>query len=128
VLKFGTPIRKVSTQSAIAGSDQRTGSPTSTIAACTQDKCFFLEDNGALHIVYRNATNMLVIVQANIGTVDIDDRACDHLQLLADCLLKTTTSTCGSGSFRRSTTSRRASTCCSPIAVHAQRCLTLATS
>lgn len=71
VLKFGTPIRKVGTQSAVLEATTHRFTYVSDSGE-TQNKCFFLEDNGALHIVYRNVNNMLVVLKQNIGTVDID--------------------------------------------------------
>lgn len=70
VLKFGAPLRRVGNTSVILESTSHRFTYTDD-AGTTQEKCFFYEQDGVLHIAYRNTSNQLVIFVSNIGTVDV---------------------------------------------------------
>lgn len=70
-LKFGSPIRKTGTSSAILEATSHRFTYTND-AGVQQDKCFFYEQAGVLHIAYRNASNQIIIFKANVGSVDIE--------------------------------------------------------
>jgi len=72
ILKFGSGIRKVGTSSVVLEATDHRFRYTNT-AGVQQEKCFFYEQNGALHVAYRNPQNQIVILQSNIGTVDLDN-------------------------------------------------------
>jgi hypothetical protein len=70
VLKFGSPIRKVSGTSAILEATDHRFTYTNDLGV-QQAKCFFYEQDSKVHIAYRNTQNMITIFKANIGTVDL---------------------------------------------------------
>jgi hypothetical protein len=70
VLKYGMPIRKISGHSAVLETNSHRFTYVND-AGVQQDKCFFVEDAGALHVAYRSTTNTLIIFKRNVGTVDV---------------------------------------------------------
>jgi hypothetical protein len=69
VLKFGAPLRKNGTDSAILEAQDHRFTYQND-AGDTKDRCFFYEQAGQLHVAYRDATNQIVVFQKNVGTVD----------------------------------------------------------
>lgn len=71
VLKVGSPIRKDGDVSAILEATSHRFTYKND-AGTAQDKCFFYEQDGALHVVYRNTTtNQIVVWKSNVGLVNV---------------------------------------------------------
>lgn len=69
VLKFGCPIRKDGTNSAIL--EPTSHRFTYTVDDVTVDKCFLVEDDGDIHVAYRTSSGVTVF-QTNVGTIDVN--------------------------------------------------------
>jgi hypothetical protein len=71
VLKVGSAIRKNGTDSAILEATTHRFTYKNDVGV-TQDKCFFYEQNGIIHVAYRNtSTNTIVIFKSNVGSINI---------------------------------------------------------
>ncbi len=70
VLKYGSPLRVVPGTSAVVEATSHRFTYTNDVGL-EKEKCFFYESNGLLHVAYRNTSNMIVVHQQNIGTVDV---------------------------------------------------------
>lgn len=70
VLKIGSAVRKDGNASAILEATTHRFTYKND-AGVTQEKCFFYEQDGALHVAYRSITNQIVIWKSNVGSMDI---------------------------------------------------------
>lgn len=70
VLKYGAPIRRVGSQSVILETTDRRFTYTND-AGVQKDKCFLYEQDGTIHVAYRDANNNVVIHKSDVGSVDL---------------------------------------------------------
>lgn len=73
-LKFGSPIRKSGNTSAILEATSHRFAYT--VDGVQKEKCFFVESGGAIHVAYRNQSNIITVFKENVGTIDVNTGLC----------------------------------------------------
>lgn len=72
ILKFNSPLRRKSaTDSVILEATSHRFSYTSD-GGVSQENCFLVEQNGLISVAYRNTSNVVTVLQQNVGTVNIN--------------------------------------------------------